>query len=177
MLSNFLSSNCSYGQVEFDFDNPYKNILREGREFFTYCPKMIRNLNFFLTINFSPTCSSAHVECNFDNSWNNFGNWPGNVCSTSKNDGRSSFFWKSFSQNVLLTGRMNALWQTRSTLFNRRPKSLRSLSEKEEGIIFWWEDFFPRIVPVVKFFAILLNPSEEICSKAKFVTVDVRQWK
>ena len=53
-----------------------KFILREGREMFTNCPKMIRNSNVFKTKNFSPTCSSAHVECNFENSWKGFGNRP-----------------------------------------------------------------------------------------------------
>ena len=63
----FLSSKCFYGQVDCSFDNPDKNVLREGREFFTPCPKMIQISNFFKTINISPTCSLAHVECNFDN--------------------------------------------------------------------------------------------------------------
>ena len=75
-FSNLISSNCSYGQVECNFDNRYKNILHEGREMFTYCPKNRRNFIFLKTKLFSPTCSSAHVECNFDNSWKSFGSRP-----------------------------------------------------------------------------------------------------
>ena len=40
-FSNLFSSNCSYGQVECIFDNPDKNVLRQGREIFTHCPKLI----------------------------------------------------------------------------------------------------------------------------------------
>ena len=51
-FSDLFSSNCSYGQVECNFDNRLKNILDEGREMFTYCPKEIRNFIFLKTKNF-----------------------------------------------------------------------------------------------------------------------------
>ena len=75
-FSDLSSSNCSYGQVECNFDNRLKNILDEGQEMFTYCPKKIQNFIFLKTELFSPTCSSAHVECNFDNSWKSFDSRP-----------------------------------------------------------------------------------------------------
>ena len=71
---NLLSSNRSYGQVECTFDNPYKNILREGWKIFTPCPKLIRNSYLLKTLIFSPTYSSEHVESNFDNTWKSFAN-------------------------------------------------------------------------------------------------------
>ena len=76
LYSTLFSSNCSYGQVDCNFDNRYKNILDEGREMFTYCPKSIRNFIFPKTKIFSPTCSLAHLECNFDNSWKSFSSRP-----------------------------------------------------------------------------------------------------
>ena len=75
-FSNLFSSNCSYGQVECNFDNRYRNILEEGWEMFTYCPKSIQNFVFLKTKIFSPTCSSAHVECDFDNRLKIFGSRP-----------------------------------------------------------------------------------------------------
>ena len=77
-FSKLLSSNRSYGQVECNFNNPYKNILQEERENLTHFPKKIGNSICFKTLNFSPTCSSAHVECNFDNHWKRFANRPEN---------------------------------------------------------------------------------------------------
>ena len=98
----FLSSKCSFGQVECIFDNPDKNILREGREIFTHCPKMIRNSNFFKTKSFSPTRSSAHVECIFDNSWKSFGNRPKKLVQLPKMIEKEQFFRKFFPKSVLI---------------------------------------------------------------------------
>ena len=53
-------------------------------------------------------------------------------------------FRKVFPKLFLWIGGMNALWQTRWKIFNRRPKNLRSLSKNEEENIFWWEVFFPQ---------------------------------
>ena len=79
-----------------------KIILREGREMFNHCPKMIRNSNFFKTINFSPTCSSAHVECNFDNPWNSYGNRPKKIVQLPNMLEEVQNFWKFFPKIVLM---------------------------------------------------------------------------
>ena len=97
--SNLFSPNCSYGQVECILDNRYKNILREGREMFTHCPKMMRNSNFFKKTFYSPTCSSVHVECNFGNSWKSFGNRLKKFVQLPKKIEEVQIFGEVFSQN------------------------------------------------------------------------------
>ena len=101
-FSNLICSNCSYGQVECNFDNRYKNVLEEGWETFTHCPKLIRISNFFKTIKFSPTCSSAHVKCNFDNSWKSFGSRPKKFVQLPNMIEEVHYFWKFFSKIVPL---------------------------------------------------------------------------
>ena len=96
-FSNLICSNCSYGQVECKFDNRYKNVLEEGWETFTHCPKLIRISNFFKTIKFSPTCSSAHLKCNFDKGWKSFGSRPKKFVQLPKMIEEVQFFWKFFS--------------------------------------------------------------------------------
>ena len=93
-----MSSIFSYGQVECIFDNPDKYILQESRDIFSRCPKSIRNSNSFKALNFSAICSSAHVKCNLDNPWNNFGKRPDKLVQLPKMIEEVQFFWKFFSQ-------------------------------------------------------------------------------
>ena len=146
-FSDLFSSNCCYGDVECNFDNLYKIILREGREMFTHCPKLIRNSNSFKTKSFSPTCSSAHLECNFDNSWNSFGSRPKKFVQLPKLIEERQFSRKFFPKIVLMDRwKGKHFWQTRWNCSNRRPKNLGSLSKIEEGNITWWEVFSPEVI-------------------------------
>ena len=62
---------CSYGYVEFFFDNPDKIFLTESPEIFR--SKCENNYKFmFLRNMFPPKCFSGHVECSFNNSAGNF---------------------------------------------------------------------------------------------------------
>ena len=163
--------------MECIFDNPDKKVLRESREVFTHCPKMLQISNFFETINISPTCSLPHVECNSDNSWKSFGNRPKKIVqllNILEEVQKSREFFPKNPKRFLWTGGMNALWQTRWKIFQRRPKNSRSLPESEEGNTIWWEVFCPRSVPMVTLNAILLTPSAQVPRKAEFITADVR---
>ena len=130
--------------MECNFDNRYKNILRERRELFTPCPKTIPNSKFFKTLNFSPTCSSAHVECNFDNSWKNFGSRPKNFVQLPKTIEEAQFFGK-FSPKLVPMDRWNeSTLGNPMKIFKQKAENLRSLSKNEEGNKTWWEVFFPQ---------------------------------
>ena len=173
-FSNLVSSTCSFGQVECNFDNRYKNILRERRELFTPCPKTIPNSKFFKTLNFSPTCSSAHVECNFDNSWKNFGSRPKNFVQLPKTIEEAQFFGKFFPKLVPMDRWNESTLGNPIKIFKQKAENLRSLSKNEEGNKTWWEVFFPRIVPMVTLKAIWLSPLAQVPRKAEFITADVR---
>ena len=121
---NLLSSNRSYGHVECNSDNPCKNILQEGRETFTPCPKLIWNSYLFKTLKFSPTCSSAHAECNFDNTWKRFGKRPKKFVHLPIMIEEVQFFGK-FSPKIVLMGR----W-TECTLAN----PIKKLQQKAEKL-------------------------------------------
>ena len=69
---------------------------KKAGEMFTNCPKMIRNFNFSKTIKFSPTCSSAHVECNFDNSWKSFSSRPKKFVQLPRRIEKVQYLWKFF---------------------------------------------------------------------------------
>ena len=137
-----------------------------------------RDTKFYFPENkkFSPTCSSAHVECNFDNSWKSFGSRPEKFVQLPKMIEEVKYLWKFFFRQLFLwTVGMKALWQTRWKFLNRRPKNLRSLSKNEEGNKTWWEVFFHRSVPMVTLKAILLTLLEQVPWKAKIFRVDVQQ--
>ena len=169
-----LSSNCSCGQVECNFENPYKNILQEGREIFPHFPKLIRNSKFFGTSNFYPTCSSAHVKSYFGQHLKKLQQQAEKVCSTFKNDRKSTVFLEVFSINCCygqvewkhLSKPDEKSWAEGRKTYAHCPKMKKEL---------WFDrTLFPQKCSQGQVKRNFVNPSEAVPLKAKIITVNVR---
>ena len=115
------------------------------------------NFLFVRNIKFFSTCFSAHVECNFDNTWKTVGNRPKKFVQLPKVIEEVQLFWKVFPKIVLMDRWKECTLANQWEISNRRSKNLRSLPKNEEGTIVWSEDFLPRNVPTVTLNALLLT--------------------
>ena len=135
--------------MEWIFDNPDKYILQESRDNFSRCPKIIRNCNFFKALNFSALCSSAHVEFNFDNPWNNFGKRPDKFVQLPKMIEEVQFFWKFFPISVLKDRRIECTLTNPVKNFPQKAEKFTLTGRKWKKKQNLMRSFFPRSVPLV----------------------------
>ena len=111
---------------------------------FNHFPKMIRNSNFFKTLIFSPTCSSAHVECNFDNSWNSFVNRPKKFVQRPKMIEERQFLKKFFPKIVLMDRWKESTLANPMKLFKQKAEKLRLIVQNWRRKHNLMRIFFPK---------------------------------
>ena len=95
---------------------------------------------------FPPTCSSAHVECNFDNPWNSYGNRPKMIVQLPNMLEKVQNFWKFFPKMVLMDRWNECTLKNPVKNFPQKAKKITLTVRKWKWNKIWWEDYSTEVL-------------------------------